>query len=180
MVESRPRSGTRVLPRNRWNLLDPDVLGWMFETEPSEFFVRDLFELRLIVEPEAAALAATRRDGRNIARMGHALEEMDRHGLSTQAGSAADQLFHNEILQATRNEALVTLASTIESAVRWTTFFKLRRSKLVRDALPDHRKIYEAIVEGNPDAARQAMVELVQIALEDMRRALNSEGEPAR
>lgn len=54
LVESRPKAGTRVLPRNRWNLLDPDVLAWAFVGEPDVEFVRDLFELRAIVEPAAA------------------------------------------------------------------------------------------------------------------------------
>ena len=51
LVESRPKAGTRVSERGRWNLLDPDVLAWAFETEPGEAFIRDLFELRKIVEP---------------------------------------------------------------------------------------------------------------------------------
>ena len=49
LVESRPKAGTRVLPRTRWNLLDPDVLAWAFAGEPDIQFVRDLFELRAIV-----------------------------------------------------------------------------------------------------------------------------------
>ncbi len=59
LVESRPKTGTRVLPRNRWNLLDPDVLAWAFSGEPDIHFVRSLFELRSIVEPAAARLAAS-------------------------------------------------------------------------------------------------------------------------
>src|SRR4029079_13759251 len=58
LVESRPKAGTRVLPRSRWNLLDPVVLAWAFSGEPNIGFVRDLFELRAMVEPEAARLAA--------------------------------------------------------------------------------------------------------------------------
>jgi DNA-binding FadR family transcriptional regulator len=61
LVESRPKAGTRVSERQRWNFLDPDVLAWVFSSEPSEAFVRALFELREIVEPQAAALAAQRR-----------------------------------------------------------------------------------------------------------------------
>ncbi len=58
LVESRPKAGTRVLPRDRWNLLDPEVLAWAFAGEPDILFIRGLFELRTIVEPAAAALAA--------------------------------------------------------------------------------------------------------------------------
>ena len=61
LVEARPKSGTRAAPRDRWNLLDPDVLSWHFEADPNEKFIRDLFELRRFVEPSAARLAAQRR-----------------------------------------------------------------------------------------------------------------------
>ena len=167
LVESRPKTGTRVNERSRWHLLDPDVLAWSFEAEPSEDFIRDLFELRMIVEPAAAELAARRRDGADLARLGYALEEMARHGLASAAGQAADQLFHHSILEATRNAPLISLSSSIEAAVGWTTIFKQRKRKLPRDPLPDHRALYNAIVDGNPEAARAAMTELVRLALED-------------
>ena len=61
LVESRPKAGTRVLPRRFWNVLDPDVLAWTFEGEPDTEFILDLFELRAVVEPAASALAALRR-----------------------------------------------------------------------------------------------------------------------
>ena len=60
LVESRPKTGTRVLPRNRWNLLDPDVLAWAFSGEPDIHFVRSLFELRSINgKPTAGILKDT-------------------------------------------------------------------------------------------------------------------------
>jgi DNA-binding FadR family transcriptional regulator len=167
LVESRPKTGTRVNARSRWNLLDPDVLAWMFEGEPSKAFIRDLFELRMIVEPAAADYAAQRRTGEDLARMGHALEEMARLGLKTAEGRAADQAFHSLILESTRNEPLITLSSTITAAVGWTTIFKLRRRKLPRDPVADHRILFNAIAAGDPAAARAAMVELIRQAQED-------------
>ena len=167
LISSRPKIGTRVSPRSRWSLLDPDVLGWMFETEPGEDFVADLFELRGIVEPAAAALAASRRDGKDLARMGHALEEMKSHSLATPQGREADQAFHNAILESTRNTPLMTLSSSIGAAVRWTTIFKQRHRALPRDPLPDHEAVYNAIANRDAEAARKAMAELVRLALLD-------------
>lgn len=167
LVESRPKVGTRVCARSRWNLLDPEVLSWMFETEPSHDFIRGLFELRMIVEPAAAELAAQRRDGQDLARMGHALEEMARHSLATPEGQDADQAFHNVILEATRNEPLISLSSTIAAAVTWTTIFKQRKRRLPRDPLPDHREVYNAIAAGDAGAAKARMIELVAAALQD-------------
>lgn len=167
LVESRPKTGTRVNPRSRWNLLDPEVLGWMFEGEPGKDFIRDLFELRMVVEPAAAALAAQRRSSRELARMGHALEEMARYGLATVEGRAADQSFHKAILEATRNEPLTSLSSSIAAAVGWTTIFKQRNRGIPRDPLPDHEALYLAIADGDAAAARVAMTDLVRLALED-------------
>lgn len=172
LVESRPKAGTRVLPRTRWNLLDPTVLAWAFAGEPNVDFVRDLFELRSIVEPAAARLAAERRDKDDIKALKDALAKMRRHTLATDAGRAADRDFHEALLNATRNEALVTLSASIGAAVSWTTQFKQRLLGLPRDAVPDHARVCDAIVAGDADAASEAMRALIDLALEDTRAAL--------
>ncbi|RYZ60112.1 MAG: FadR family transcriptional regulator, partial [Proteobacteria bacterium] len=138
LVEARPRTGTRVCPRRQWSLLDPDLLAWRFEARPSRKFLRDLFELRLMVEPEAAALAATRRTAAQVAAMRKALQGMASHGLATEEGRLADQRFHLTMLEATGNEAVLALATTILSAIAWTTIYKQRKRKLPRDPVPDH------------------------------------------
>lgn len=174
LVESRPKAGTRVLPRNRWNLLDPDVLAWAFAGEPDVAFVRDLFELRAIVEPAAARLAAQRRTKDDLKAMKDALAAMRRHTLATEAGRAADRDFHNAILHATGNDALIVLAASIGAAVNWTTQFKQRSRALPRNPIPDHAKVYDAIASGDADAAADAMQVLVELALEDTRGAMQS------
>ncbi len=130
LVESRPKTGTRVLPRNRWNLLDPDVLAWAFSGEPDIHFVRSLFELRSIVEPAAARLAASGRDKADLKEMRDALAAMRRHTLATDAGRRGRSDFHNAVLAATRNDALVVLTASIGAAVAWTTQFKQRSRAL--------------------------------------------------
>src|SRR5690242_15557298 len=60
LIQSRPRTGTRVCAIPDWHLLDPDVLAWMFSGVPRPDVISGLFELRGIVEPAAAAWAATR------------------------------------------------------------------------------------------------------------------------
>src|SRR5262245_901565 len=62
LVHCRPRVGTRVSALEQWHLLDPDVLSWVFSGEPAPRVLDGLFELRSIVEPAAAALAAARRN----------------------------------------------------------------------------------------------------------------------
>lgn len=174
LLESRPKAGTRVRDRRYWNLLDPDLLAWMFEGAPALGFVRSLFQLRLIVEPAAAELAAVRRSGHQLSRLGHALERMGSAGLASPEGQAADQQFHTIILEATGNELLMSLAGTISSAVRWTTLFKYRASRKPRDPMPAHRALFEAIAEGDGAAAHRATAELIQQAQLDTEAALGA------
>ncbi len=172
MLESRPKAGTHVLPRSRWNVLDPEMLAWMFAGEPEPAFVRDLFELRSVIEPAAAELAARRRTDKQLAAMMHALEEMERNGLASPAGRLADQQFHNAILAATHNDALAALTSSVGAAVGWTTLFKQRKRAAPRDPLPDHKAVCRAIAARDTAAARDAMMELLRLALADMDLAL--------
>lgn len=176
MVESRPKAGTRVLPRNRWNLLDPEVLAWAFAGEPDRKFVADLFELRSIVEPAAARIAARRADKDAIRDMKAALAGMRRHSLATDEGRAADRDFHKALLRATGNDALESLAASVGAAVNWTTHFKQRARGLPRNPIPDHERVYQAIVKGDEDEAADAMHALVQLALEDTHEAMDGEG----
>ncbi|KEQ53645.1 GntR domain protein [Sphingobium chlorophenolicum] len=168
MLESRPKAGTRVLPRARWNVLDPEMLGWMFAGEPDRTFIRDLFELRGVIEPAAAELAARRRTDEQLAVMAQALEEMEAKGLSDPEGRAADRRFHHAILVATQNDALVALASSVGAAVGWTTTFKHRRNPSPRDPLPDHKAVHQAIASRDTAAARNGMMELLRRAMADM------------
>jgi DNA-binding FadR family transcriptional regulator len=174
LVESRTKAGTWVQPRSRWNLLDPEVLAWAFAGEPDPAFVRNLFELRAIVEPAAARLAAERRQPEDIKAIRTALANMRRHTLATEAGRSADREFHGAILQATRNDALITLSASIGAAVNWTTQFKQRARSLPRDPVPDHARVSDAIAAGDPKAAEAAMRNLIDLALDDTHNAMES------
>lgn len=171
LVESRPKTGTRVSERAAWHLLDPDVLSWIFEFEPEDDLLASLFELRKIVEPEAAALAASRRTPEQVAIMAEALEGMAEHTLATEAGRLADQNFHAALLNASGNPFLVTLTSGVGAAVAWTTVFKQRKGPLSRDPVPDHRLVYDAVAAGDPVAAHKAMSDLVDMAFLDTTRS---------
>ncbi len=173
LLESRPKAGTHVTPRHRWNLLDPDILAWMFSGRPDKQFIQDLFELRGIIEPAAAALAGQRRSNVHLAAMADALADMASYGLATSEGQEADRQFHRAILEAAGNEALASLSSSVGAAVQWTTHFKQRGSKKPRDPLPDHIAVHAAIADGDSVRASMAMAELLRLALDDMAGALN-------
>lgn len=169
MVESRPKAGTHVTPRDRWALLDPEVLAWTFTGTPDAAFVSDLFELRGVIEPAAAELAARRRSEEQAEALKAALADMTRWGLATTQGQAADQRFHRVVLEATGNAALVALASSVGAAVRWTTHFKQRTQGQPRDPIAEHAALCDAIVAQDEAGARAAMAHLLHLALADMK-----------
>jgi DNA-binding FadR family transcriptional regulator len=178
LVKSRPKIGTRVNARKDWHLLDPDVLSWIFQNEPDGRLLANLFELRRIIEPEAAALAARRRTGDHLRAMDQALTLMAEHTLAVEEGRAADQAFHSALLDASGNAFLASLTSGVEAAVSWTTEFKQRKSPLVRDPIPDHRKVLDAVADQDPAAAHAAMVQLVDWAFTDTTMLTGIEAEP--
>jgi DNA-binding FadR family transcriptional regulator len=167
LVHSRPRVGTRVSPREQWHLLDPDVLSWAFTGEPPPEVLHGLFELRSIVEPAAAALAAARRKQQHLDLMRHALDDMAHHTLHVQAGRIADQNFHAALLAATGNPFVMSLTNGVTAAVNALTEFKQRIAPLKRDPVPDHQRVYDAIAAKDPEGARVAMAKLIELALLD-------------
>ena len=173
LVASKPKDGTRVLPRSEWNMLDPMVLGWAFTGTPDVDFVRDLFELRAVVEPAVARLAAGRRSEAQLAAMRSDLATMARATLASEEGRAADRRFHETMLQATGNEVMMVLSASIGAAVGFTTLFKSREAGIARDPLPEHRRVFEAIAAGDGEGAAVAMHELLALALADTRAAMD-------
>jgi DNA-binding FadR family transcriptional regulator len=168
LVNSRPRVGTRVSALEDWHLLDPDVLSWAFSGDPEPEVLHGLFELRTIVEPAAAALAAARRSQANLDDMRTALDSMRRHTLSHEEGRRADSAFHAALLAATANPFIVSLTNGVTAAVTSLTEFKQRIAPLKRDPVPDHMRVYDAIAAKDAEGARSAMVELIRLAILDM------------
>jgi DNA-binding FadR family transcriptional regulator len=167
LVDARPKVGTRINPRSRWNLLDPDVLEWTFDREPDAQLLNSLFELRNVVESAAAGLAAQRRTSAHLKAMRMALGGMAMHTLATPAGRQADLDFHAALLDATHNPYIISLTSGVSAAIRITTIFKQRKRPLRRDPLPDHLRVFEAIAEGDSGKAQEAMSELIALARAD-------------
>jgi DNA-binding FadR family transcriptional regulator len=168
LVHSRPRVGTRVSALEDWHLLDPDVLSWAFSGEPEPEVLHGVFELRTIVEPAAAALAATRRNQKHLDAMRGALERMAAHTLSREEGRRADSDFHAALLLATANPFIVSLTNGVTAAVTSLTEFKQRIAPLKRDPVPDHLRVYDAIAAKDAEGARAAMGELIRLAILDM------------
>lgn len=167
LVHSRPKIGTQVSPRSEWHLLDPDVLGWIFTGEPDERLIESLFELRRIVEPDAARLAAMRRSEEQLERMKTGLEGVAEHGFDSEQGRRCDESFHSALLEASGNDFIISLTSGVAAAIAITTAFKQHRLPAPHDALPVHLRVLEAIEVRDAQGAHDAMAKLVDRGLTD-------------
>lgn len=160
LLSSRPRIGTRVEPRERWNLLDHDVLDWYTDLPSDTRFLMTLQQFRRMFEPEAAALAAGRRSAAEMAEMTRACKEM---GLATdmERRGIADVQFHLAILKASGNELLLPLGVLIESTLRKVFVHINAAAGDLLHAQELHEGICMAIAAGDPEAARAAVHRLL-------------------
>ncbi len=166
LVESRPRTGTRVRPREAWNLLDPDVLAWRQAGLPRARFLGKLTEARLIVEPGAAELAAVRASRAQVASIEAALQDM-RAALALsppdhEAYNEADIRFHKAIVQACDNDVIEQMGAMVNTTLLVAFSAALRVPGLARASLPRHQAILDAIRRRQASRARAAMRRLVE------------------
>jgi DNA-binding FadR family transcriptional regulator len=172
LVESRPKTGTRVRPRSDWNLFDPDVLAWQIEAGLDGTFLSDTIEFRRLVEPGAARLAAERATEEDVAALEEAYAEMESAGDDRDAFMTPDLRFHGLILEACHNELLDHMGLLIGSILR--TLFAVTSSPrgAVTNATPLHGAILAAIKAGDPDAAEAAVHRLLDDTTKTVRRTL--------
>lgn len=170
LLESRPRVGTWVRPQASWNMLDPDVLSWRCATGPDAQFLRHLTEMREIIEPAAAALAARSRSPEQLAALEDAFHAME-SASDINGWVEADLAFHSAILQATNNPLLVPLAAIIGSALEALLGISARKAGDFSDALPDHRKVLDAIRAGDAQRALHRMAVMLSDTRDLMQRS---------
>ncbi|WP_404406536.1 FadR/GntR family transcriptional regulator [Pelagibacterium halotolerans] len=164
LIEARARVGTRVLPRAHWNMFDPDVLAWHLESGLDIAFINRLAEVRMAVEPEAAALAAERRTPEHVEALMHWLGRMEQTGQSAEEFAHNDLEFHKVVAEASGNPFMVSLSAVVEVAL--TASFKVSSpvegGEAFDRAVRMHRNIAEAIASGEPEVARMAMRQAIQ------------------
>jgi GntR family galactonate operon transcriptional repressor len=158
LVSVRPRHGTRVLPRSDWSLLDRDVLNWLVgHDKPDRDLLLAIQEVRSIIEPAAAALAATRATKTDLLRINAALEAMEASD-SQASATASDKAFHLAILDATHNPVLQGFCSAIDTLLSAVFVVAVDSIDGWFDGnLPNHAATARAIEEGDARKARTAM-----------------------
>jgi GntR family transcriptional regulator, galactonate operon transcriptional repressor len=172
MVDSRPKRGTMILPREHWHLLDPDVLAWQETYLPGVDFATDIMDVREVMEPGAAKLAATRTTAADLAALEAAL---------TAIGAAADEAayiqadvdFHSALVATTHNVYLVALLASFTAALRVSFAASVRAVRaagatpgeswtdFVRSSAALHERVLDAVRRRDPEAAMLAMQQII-------------------
>jgi GntR family galactonate operon transcriptional repressor len=165
-----PRTGMKLRPRSKWNLLDPDVLMWQCEAGVDDAFVRSLCDFRLILEPAAAEFAADRATSNEVAMIQHCLKQMETSVTSREKYIAADMKFHESIFSASHNEFLESTAAAIGTALRASRTITTQLQGSTFDSLPLHRAVAESIAAHDRLAARASMSLIVTKATGDIYR----------
>jgi len=160
LVSARPRHGTVIRPATSWNLFDPDVLRWLLERKFSVELLRYFNQLRIGIEPEAAALAATNGDEADLAAVDAGLARMRAAEAGADDPLDADIAFHIAVLRAARNpfyaqfEAVV--ATALRTSIRFTNQMKGRSA-----SVEQHAAVANAIAAGDAVQARVAMHRII-------------------
>jgi GntR family galactonate operon transcriptional repressor len=175
LVDARPMRGTRIRPRSEWRLLDPDLLRWALESDADPSLLGHLFEIREMVEPTAARLAAERAHADQHAELRVAFEALADASGDLAAYIEADLILHDTIFRMSGNPLLQELITPIAVALRLGRQIQAagadRAARSPTDSIEPHRAIVEAIVASDVTEAETAMRSVVQAAAEDARRA---------
>jgi DNA-binding FadR family transcriptional regulator len=174
MLVTGPKVGTRVLPSEQWNWFDPDVVAWQAKAGLTREFLRDLQELRRVVEPAAVRLAAERATAADIAGIELAYAGMKQ--AIEQGGDyvRSDLAFHQGLLRACHNRMVVQMSKALGALLR--TSFELSTAKPDGPAqsLPLHRAVLDAVIARNPAKAEKAILVLIDGAADDIEQVLAS------
>lgn len=161
LIRSRPKTGTRVQPRSAWNLFDADVLVWTLRAGDKIAFLQSVTEVRRIIESEAARMAAMRAGELEVAALQRAYSELadslaDEDAFDYETYLELDMRFHSGVLEASHNELLAQIGRTMRQAVQTARQADSRSIAILRESLPHHLAMVEAISRRDPDGALAA------------------------
>jgi DNA-binding FadR family transcriptional regulator len=174
LVSTGPKVGTRVLSEDQWNWFDPDVILWKSKSGLTREFLRDLQDLRRVLEPAAVRMAAERATARDLADIEAAYEGM--RGAVEEGGDyvAHDLAFHQGLLRASHNRMIVQMSKVLSALLRTSFEVSTSRKDGPKSSLPLHRAVLDAVVARNPAKAEKAILILIDGANQDIEEVLAS------
>lgn len=163
LVTVRHGGHTVVNPRQAWDLFDADVITAALGGAAAVSLLGDYLECRRMIEIAGAGLAASRASGEHVARLEQRLDAMKAAIAQRPARvqereyHAADVAFHLALVEATGNDALVSLVRRIDAALLAARYPLARPAYRRTRAIPEHEAILAAVRARDEEAAREAM-----------------------
>ncbi|AMM23459.1 FadR/GntR family transcriptional regulator [Variovorax sp. PAMC 28711] len=174
LIVTGPKVGSRVLPQDVWNWFDPDVIAWQAHAGLTPEFLRDLQDLRRVVEPAAVRLAAERASDVDIAEIEAAYAGM-KHAIEHGGDYVTSDLrFHHGLLRAARNRMLTQMSKALNALLRTSFEISTARRNGPALSLPMHRAVLDAVKVHDPAAAERAILKLIDGARADIEGVLGS------
>ena len=174
LLSLRPKTGLRVCPRENWNLLDPELLAWLCETGIDDVLIRDLCEVRLLIEPAAAELAAARATRKEIEGILACYHQMQQNSQNASIYDPLDIDFHTRIFRSCHNAFITNMHAMMVETLRATQNVARRVHNVVIDqSWPLHGDVAKAIQERDCATARLSMERIVRQAARDISLSLN-------
>jgi DNA-binding FadR family transcriptional regulator len=174
LVSTGPKVGTRVLPAEQWNWFDPYVVAWQSKAGLTREFLRDLQELRRVVEPAAVRLAAERATAQDVAEIEAAYAGM-KDAIENGGDYVRNDLaFHQGLLRASHNRMMVQMSKALSALLRTSFEISTTRPDGPALSLPLHRAVLDAVIARSPPQAEQAILVLISGARQDIEQVLAS------
>jgi DNA-binding FadR family transcriptional regulator len=172
--------GTRVLPRDTWNWFDPDVIIWQSKAGLTPEFLRDLQDLRRLIEPAAVRMAAERATPENLQEIQAAYEGM--YSAVHEGGDYVkyDLRFHQGLLKACQNRMLIQMNKALSALLRTSFEISTSRPDGPKSSLPLHKAVLDAVAARNPQKAERAIFVLIDGAHQDIEDVLASRKRPLK
>ncbi|NML87241.1 FadR/GntR family transcriptional regulator [Polaromonas sp.] len=174
LIVTGPKVGTRVLSEDQWNWFDPDVIAWQAKAGFTPEFIRDLQDLRLVVEPAAVKLAATRATADDIAAIEIAFAGMKRAVEEGGDYISFDLRFHQGLMRAAQNRMLAQMSKVLNALLRTSFEISTARKDGPKSSLPLHRAVIDAVIARDPARAEKAILKLIDGAHQDIEQVLGS------
>lgn len=129
---------------------------------------KDLYEMRLIFEPEAAYYAALRATDSEIKRIMEFGKKVEKEISNHQDRTDDEHSFHKAIAQATHNEFMNKLMPILYQAISKGVYLSLQSDKAIEDTINDHRMIMEFLEQRNAEGAKNAMKIHIMHAMKEL------------
>jgi len=168
LVRTARRYGTRVRPVEEWNLLDANVVSWHEHGHPRLVTMfAETTELRIILEPAAAELAAERATRAQIEVISNAARALESSGKDIEGMFVADCKFHATILDATGNGMMRQMRPLIMTMLRLSYEIGLDQTRGEEVSEDGHSKVAAAIAAREGSLARAEMTKMLQLNRRD-------------